>query len=97
MLIGVSGTNYMARAFPGSRNVLFCGLEGRPPQLAGPKIHGESHGLLRCHVGTPVVGLLNNAPLLRRLAHSDLPSCCLRALILSQYVFAPGFRKEIWI
>lgn len=97
MLIGVSGTNYMARTFPGSRNVLFCGLEGRPPQLVGPKIHGESHGSLRCHVGTPVVGLLNNAPLLRRLAHSDLPSCCLRALILSQYVFAPGFREEIWI
>lgn len=43
--------------------------------------------------GNPIVGLLNNDPLLRRLAHSDLPSWCLRALILSQYIFASGFRK----
>lgn len=97
MLGGISDTNYMVRASPISKNVLFWDLEGRPPQLVRPKIHGEAHGSFRCHVGTPVVGLLNNVPLLRRLARSDLPSWCLRTLILCQYIFVPGFREETWI
>lgn len=54
-------------ALPVNKNALSCGLEGRPPQPSGPEICGDVTFSLRCHMGTPVIGLINNAYLLREL------------------------------